>query len=174
MPRRGCSVDFSLSFLIGTPPFGSGASPLVPFVIYRRLPMSRRAELDKMFPSLVERYTDRQGYTDWCSLVEYLQIEEVTTLRNRVWKWRNAESWRLRNRRRIVENSSGPDPARGNEQKVSPDRVVCGDSTRVGTVDLYAETRHSRLASEVPTGYYVRTFRQERRSCPNLLRTGIL
>ncbi len=79
--------------------------------------MSSRAELDKMFPSLVERYTDRQGYTDWYSLVEYLQIEEVTTVRNRVWKWRNAESWWLRNRRRIMENSDGPHPAGYNEQK---------------------------------------------------------
>ena len=69
--------------------------------------MSSRAELDKRFPSLVEKYTDRQGYTDWYALVEYLQIEEVTTVRNRVWKWRNAQSWWLRTRRRIMENSGG-------------------------------------------------------------------
>ena len=69
--------------------------------------MASRAELDNMFPSLVERYTDRQGYTDWHSLVECLWMEEITTLRNRRWKWRNAESWWLRNRRRIMENSGG-------------------------------------------------------------------
>ena len=69
--------------------------------------MASRAELDNMFPSLVERYTDRHGYTDWHSLVEYLWIEEITTLRNRQWKWRNAESWWLRNRRRIMENCGG-------------------------------------------------------------------
>ena len=66
--------------------------------------MSSRAELDKIFPSLVKRYTDRRGYTDWLSLIEHLQIGEITTLRNRQWQWRNAESWWLRNRRRIMEN----------------------------------------------------------------------
>ena len=65
--------------------------------------MSSRAELDKIFPSLVKKYTDRRGYTDWYSLVEDLQLKEITTFRNRQWKWRNAESWWLRNRRRIKE-----------------------------------------------------------------------
>ena len=65
--------------------------------------MSSRAELDRIFPSLVKKYTDRRGYTDWFSTVEYLQLKEITTLRNRQWKWRNAESWWLRNRRRIKE-----------------------------------------------------------------------
>ena len=80
--------------------------------------MSSRAELDKMFPSLVEKFTDANGNTDWCSLAEYLLIEEVTTLRKRVWKWRNAQSWWLRNRRRIMENSSGAASGkeRGDEQ----------------------------------------------------------
>ena len=38
--------------------------------------MSSRAELDKIFPSLVKKYTDRRGYTDWFSLVEDLQLKE--------------------------------------------------------------------------------------------------
>jgi hypothetical protein len=66
--------------------------------------MSSRAELDKIFHSLVKKYTDRQGYTDWLSVVEHLQTKEMTTLRNRQWKWRNAESWWLRNRKRIMED----------------------------------------------------------------------
>ena len=67
--------------------------------------MSSRAQLDRAFPPFVERHTDERDFIDWHSVVEELQMEDLTTIRNRVWRWRNAEAWWLRNRKRIIEES---------------------------------------------------------------------
>ena len=84
--------------------------------------MSSRAQLDKVFPLLVERHTDERGFIDWHSVVEDLWMEEFTTIRNRVWKWRNAEAWWLRNRKRIMEERR----ACGREKRaIQESREVC-------------------------------------------------